>query len=83
MDKIKINTIHDLLKYDVLYGYCHKTEQYEVLKTISEIKKVDGYKRVYIKGFDERGYKLYTQVNLELYEKLCNKFTILQEYKIN
>jgi hypothetical protein len=72
-----VNT-DQLLEQNTLYGYCHKTQEYEECVQITGIVDFKGRKG--IKGFDAQGNKLYTQVGNRLYEHLVEKFEILKNY---
>jgi hypothetical protein len=78
---MKLTSTNQLLELDKLYGYCHKTGQYEEAKEIIEVVFISKFKRRGIKGVDNDGRKLYTQVNYELFDKLYNKFDILKKIK--
>jgi hypothetical protein len=78
---MKLLNTDQLLEQDELYGYCHKTQEYEILTELTDIIEFKGRKG--IKGFDSEGNKLYTQVNNQLYEQLVDKFEILKNNKIN
>jgi len=81
--KVKLTSTNQLLELDELYGYCHKTGQYEKVKEVIDIVLISEFKRRGIKGVDNEGRKLYTQVSYELYNELCNKFDILKKIKDN
>lgn len=78
---MKLLNTDQLLEQASLYGYCHKTEEYEICETITEIIEFKGRKG--IKGLDPLGNKLYTQVNNSLYEQLVEKFELLKEFEQN
>jgi hypothetical protein len=73
---MKLLNTDQLLEQNTLYGYCHKTQEYEMLTELTGIVEFKGRKG--IKGFDSEGNKLYTQVNNQLYEQLVDKFEILK-----
>ena len=73
---MKLLNTDQLLEQNTLYGYCHKTQEYEECVQVTDIVEFKGRKG--IKGFDPEGNKLYTQVSNPLYEQLVEKFEILR-----
>jgi hypothetical protein len=75
---MKLSNTNQLMEQNALYGYCHKTQEYEECIQVTDIVEFKGRKG--IKGFDPEGNKLYTQVSNTLYEQLVEKFKILKNY---
>jgi hypothetical protein len=73
---MKLSNTDQLIEQDRLYGYCHKTKEYEECAQIIDIIDFKGRKG--IKGLDPEGNKLYTQISTSLYEQLIEKFEILK-----
>jgi hypothetical protein len=80
---MNINKVQDLLNFDDLYLYCHKTHQYEIATTVVEVIEVGTGTRMRkgIRGLDSEDRKLYNQFSQELYNKLEEKFVILKNIK--
>lgn len=76
---MKVKNLKESLELDDLYLYCHKTQQYEIVDSITDVIDVTKTKnpRKGIKGLDKAGNKLYNQLNQDLFEELLKKFPIL------
>jgi hypothetical protein len=74
---MKLSNTEQLLNLDALYGYCHKTQQYEICNEVTGVVSLKGRKG--IKGIDPEDNKLYTQISNSLYEQLVEKFEILKD----
>ena len=76
-----LQNTEQLLEQDVLYGYCHKTQEYEPTQEVNGIVEFKGRKG--IKGVGSNGEKVYTQVNNRLFEQLVERFQLLKDFTTN
>lgn len=76
---MKVQNPRESLELENLYLYCHKTQQYEIVDSITDVIDVTKSKnpRKGVKGLDKAGNKLYSQLNSDLFEELMQKFPIL------
>ncbi len=76
---MKLDNTLELMNYDVLYGYCASTHEWEEVSQITEVKPVPNRNRIIIKGNSVDNKKVAFQVNKDFFETLKTKFPILNK----